>query len=221
MINLQVEAAAFPTVPEGYEPTTEIINSTYSDIIVLPATAGRLLHFDARLEGDNVYLDWEIEGDINTSSFIVERKTPDSEFLAIGGVKEFGERANFRRYTFKDEWELETNVRRQYRLKQKFEDGTFIYHDPITILSVPALSLEAFPSPVNNQLSLNLPETENRSYTVSFFNVSGTLLDKVEIKANSFGTKLQTFDMSRFSAGMLWVRVQSGHQSWEHKIIKN
>ena len=74
-LQTQVEAAAFPTVPEGYEPTTEITNSTYSDIIVLPATAGQLLHFDARLEGNNIYLDWEIEGDIHTSSFIIERKT--------------------------------------------------------------------------------------------------------------------------------------------------
>lgn len=221
LINLQVEAVAFPTVPEEYEPTIEVNNSTYSNIIVFPAVAGKLLHFDARLEGSNVFLDWEIKGDLNTSSFIIERKTPESEFLAIGGVSESGERAEFRRYSFKDEWELETNVRRQYRLKQKFEDGTFTYHQTITILSVPTISLKAFPSPVKDQLSLNLPETENRSYTVSFFNVSGALLDKVEIKANSFGTKLQTFDMSRFSAGMLWVRVQSGEQSWEQKIIKN
>lgn len=220
LISLQAEAAALPKASREYESTTFTNNSLYKDFIVYPSfLAEGVTFFRARLDEDHVYLDWGIQGDLNTSSFIIERKTRGTGFRTIGGIKEWGESAFNREYSFKDELITDARPYRQYRLKQIFNDGSFTYHKTITVHTHPFHDIRI--QQEAGALNLVLPKTEAGNYKVSIYNTSGLLLDHKHVISTPSHASSVSFNLNEFSPGLLVLIVEAGEDTWIEKVIKN
>ena len=220
LVNLRVEAKAFSEHTRECDPTIDKINVISSSFISTSSKLEGLLYFEARIEGEEVFLDWEVQGDFDTKSFVLERRTGD-HFEFIGSIREAeGERDTYRKYSFKDEFESHLAPFRQYRLKQKFLDGTYIYHKPILISLFPSQDFNAYPTRVSNMVNLKLPEVRASYYTITFFNISGVVLKESKVPVQTFG-QIESFDLSTFPSGMLLVRVQAAEEVWEEKLIKD
>jgi len=223
LISLQAKAYALPAaVNRDCEPTKFINNYIYADFIVFPSLGGEgLVYFNARLEGEQVYLDWAVKGDFETSSFIVQRKTRETGFRHVSGIKERGERAELREYSVIDERQDDAASVRQYRLKQVFNDGSVVYHNPITFVVPPKERILIQQDAELDLVKLTFPETEAPSYQINFYDISVRILEQVEVPATPFRNTSYTFDLRKFPSGMIIVAIKSGDERWTEKIIKN
>ncbi len=101
-------------------------------LVVSTALAGALLdYFHAQTEGDNVKLEWKTTTETNLSSFKVERKTPDTQFIELTSISPTG---NNSVYTYTDQAAYKmTNPIFVYRLKIVDQDGSSAYSSEVTV----------------------------------------------------------------------------------------
>jgi hypothetical protein len=101
-------------------------------IIVSTALAGALLdYFHAKSEGENVVLEWKTTTETNLSGFIVERKTPDTQFIELSNVSPKGSNST---YSFTDQAAYKmTNPVFVYRIKILDNDGSYAYSSEVAI----------------------------------------------------------------------------------------
>ena len=101
-------------------------------IIVSSGIAGALLdYFHAQNEGDNVKLEWKTTTETNLADFIVQRKTPDSQFSDLSSIRPTG---NNSVYSYIDQAAYKmTNPVFVYRLKIVDRDGLYAYSSEVSV----------------------------------------------------------------------------------------
>ncbi len=101
-------------------------------IIVSTALAGALLdYFHAQTEGENVKLEWKTTTETNLANFIVQRKTPDTEYIDLAAINPTG---NNSIYSFIDQAAYKmTNPIFLYRLKIVDRDGSYAYSSEVSV----------------------------------------------------------------------------------------
>lgn len=116
---------------------------------VLPIT---LLNFSGAINLKQHLLTWATASSFNNSHFEIERRSANTDFVRIGRIGNQQEGSITLSYQFSDEQPLAgTNY---YRLKQVDFDGQFSYSKTIALRNN-ALSLEAFPNPMTDKVSLS------------------------------------------------------------------
>ncbi len=101
-------------------------------IIVSTAMAGALLdYFHAQTEGENVKLEWKTTTEANLADFIVQRKTPDTQFTDLVSISPTG---NNSVYSYVDQAAYKmTNPIFVYRLKIVDRDGSATYSSVVSV----------------------------------------------------------------------------------------
>ncbi len=101
-------------------------------LVISVAFAGALLdYFHAQSEADNVKLEWKTTTESNLANFIIERKTPDSDFIELATVAPKG---NNSVYTYLDQAAYKmTNPVFVYRLKILDLDGSVSYSSTVSV----------------------------------------------------------------------------------------
>lgn len=101
-------------------------------IIVSTALAGALLdYFHAQNEGENVKLEWKTTTETNLADFVVQRKTPDSQFSDLSSISPTG---NNSVYSYIDQAAYKmTNPVFVYRLKIVDRDGSYAYSSEVSV----------------------------------------------------------------------------------------
>ncbi len=101
-------------------------------IIVSTALAGALLdYFHAQAEGDNVKIEWKTTTETNLTNFVVQRKTPDTQYIDLASIDPTG---NNSVYTYVDQAAYKmTNPIFVYRLKIVDRDGSYTYSSSVSV----------------------------------------------------------------------------------------
>ena len=140
-----------------------------------------LVNFTGEHRNKINYLNWITAAEINNAGFEIQRQQADRDrdFKTIGWVD--AQSTNGATYEFKDE-QISLGARYFYRLKQVDLDENFEF-SPIITLDVPGKhpGLILYPSPVQNQLSLDLflPDLDtDQPVQFSIFNLMGQEVQK-------------------------------------------
>jgi hypothetical protein len=144
-----------------------------------------LFSFTANVsDSRSVKLNWETKTEINTTKFIIERKSNLTSWVAVASVNASGETNSPKQYSFITKNLQADNY--QFRLKMIDNDGSFKYSKTIeTIIASPdnfELSRN-YPNPFNPSTKINYTLPVDSKVTLEVFNIVGV---KVGQLVNAF-----------------------------------
>ena len=101
-------------------------------LLVSTALAGAFLdYFHAQTEGDNVKIEWKTTTETDLTNFIVQRKTPDTQYIDLASIDPTG---NNSVYSYVDQAAYKmTNPVFVYRLKIVDRDGSYAYSSEVSV----------------------------------------------------------------------------------------
>ncbi|HSD63405.1 MAG TPA: hypothetical protein VLB50_06385 [Ignavibacteriaceae bacterium] len=101
-------------------------------LAISTALAGALLdYFHAQNDGENVKLEWKTTIESNLANFVVQRRTPDSQFFDLSTINPKG---NNSVYTYTDQSAYKmTDLVFVYRLKIVDNDGSVAYSTEVSV----------------------------------------------------------------------------------------
>lgn len=173
-----------------------------------------LLSFSAKPDalGKTVNLAWKTANEVNTQDFIVERRSDNTEFSAVGTVLSKNTPGTHS-YSFTDLRPLSGTS--YYRLKQRDKDGKYSNSEP-TDVKIENIALNIFPNPVSKELVVSHEYVKQPSV----FKVVG-LDGKNLVKANtSVGSSSTTINVSALPSGTYVLVYEGEGKPQSQKFIK-
>lgn len=153
----------------------------------------KLISFTARKQERAVLLEWATATEYNNQGFEIEVSANGRNWGKIGfvpGVSPSGNSTVNRAYRFIDETPLSgTNY---YRLKQLDYDGRYEYSHIQVVTFHVAAGIKAYPNPVSNHVTIELPVDYTGS-KVRLFSVSGVELQQFVIDRPTFKIVLDKY----------------------------
>ena len=193
----------------------------YPSQIILPLD---LLSFTAYLNKSKVDLNWTTASEKNVSHFAIERSYDGKNFSDAATVFAFGNTstADKKNYTFSDNVTSATSNIIYYRLRCIDIDGKYTY-SPIRVIRLGEQSADAkvlaYPNPFVNELRITLPQTmQGKEFSIELFNAGGQVVKMKNIAAASQTETITTTDLGR---GLYVIRITSGTEKLQYKVIKN
>lgn len=193
---------------------------TYPSVSTLPV---KLVSFTASLNSDKTDLKWASSYEKDVNYFSVEKSLDGKEYKQAGIVFAIGNSSTMNSYTFSDE---NINVSKSgviyYRLRSVDIDGSFEYSAirMITIgsQSKNALSVQAYPNPVSNELRITIPSAwQNKKVNYELIGNNGLVIRKVVIGNAS---QTEAINVQSLAPGFYVVAVNYNGERVQQKVIK-
>jgi hypothetical protein len=192
---------------------------------VTPGVISRSLSFPVTWASFNTYLqddrsvalEWSTAQEANNDYFEVERRTANGSFESIAQVDGVGNSASETSYKFVDRSPL--GAQNFYRLRQVDLNGSFSYSEVRMIRLDDSFSLDVYPIPANDQITLDLPQSGG-SYRLAWVDITGRTVkqEMVEAGASQLSVKLS---ISSLPAGTYQLMLQSlDGQAYHSRVIK-
>jgi hypothetical protein len=133
----------------------------------------QLLSFTGYRNSTTNQLQWQTADEANTRQFVIERKTANSDFNAIGELPARGQGNGH--YTYNDATAEEGTV--FYRLKMEDLDGQFTYSNTVSLL-VPSSqqASKAYPNPTANKVYIQVYDKNLLHTKARLSDINGHLL---------------------------------------------
>jgi hypothetical protein len=185
-----------------------------------------LTTFTARLENKQVLLQWATASETNNYGFAVERQinipgadeTESAEWLDRGFAAGQGTSVQEQAYQFSDDiaelGALDRGSYLQYRLKQIDLDGSFEYHQAVTvaIATLPETSVllnQNYPNPFNPTTTIEFSLPGASRTMLKIYNLNGREVSTLVDGILDSGTHRMTFDASALPAGTYFYTIRT------------
>jgi hypothetical protein len=133
----------------------------------------RLLSFTGHRNNTTNQLQWQTADEANTRQFIIERKTDNSAFNAIGQLAAHGQGNG--NYAYSDATASEGTV--FYRLKMEDLDGQFTYSNTVSLTVPPsAQASKAYPNPSSDKVYIQVYDKNLLHTKAKLLDINGHLL---------------------------------------------
>lgn len=167
----------------------------------------KLLHFSAIEFQNQIKLDWSTSNEVNNHYFEVEKSLDGKNWNVIATINAIGTSDEVNNYSALD---LNPAIGTQfYRLKQYDLNGEFTYSYIVTVKVQSALSVNVFPNPATNFISITLDNNEGSDVNCSIFDING----KKVFESNDNTSLLTGIDISNFEKGIYSVVIQKDGSS--------
>lgn len=179
-----------------------------------------LVSFNATLSQNKVLLNWMTATELNSSHFIIERKSKIENWNTIGTIRAAGNSTNPINYSFTDE--NITNSTYYYRLKQVDYDGSFTYSRTIEVdgnIMNQFVLEQNYPNPFNPATKINFTVPFDSKVSISIYSITGELIKELVNDFIAAGTHSVEFDGSNFSSGLYLYRMTSGNFVQTNKMM--
>lgn len=174
-----------------------------------------LLGFNGGIAGNHVELNWQTATESNSSHFIIERSYDGIDYEFVSMVKAAGTSLEKQSYTSSD-YKADLNKIIYYRLKQ-FDKGfpTERFSSVLSIEPKTRGSFDLFPNPGSGLFEL-APSDDYKElpYQVFVYDHTGKAIAQFD------GKEKQRLDLSAYSAGIYFVRVQIGNDILNWRLVK-
>ena len=157
-------------------------------------------------------VDWSTLSEENTVRFVVERSLDGKNFTSLSSVKAQGAAAT---YTW---WDDEAVIGvNYYRLKMTEASGRHEYSNVVsaTVKGTLTFSMDAYPNPVADVLSLRVSGTSVNDALVSVTDIRGATISSYKMHNGTL-----EIDMSQMAKGTYLVRYYDGVDSETLKVAK-
>ncbi|MCP4438214.1 MAG: T9SS type A sorting domain-containing protein [Aureispira sp.] len=203
-----------PSKSAPLSTTTDIVAveysvTSFSAFIIIPYAAllpNEFIAFEAQANEDRtIALDWTIENDQNSRSFVVERSINGINFEAIGELIAYSNGENTNNYSFLDESpNTGTNY---YRIQQDKWTGEFgfssiqaVYLDGVSLFQI-------YPNPVSNQqLNIRLQTEQEREWTMMILDQLGRVV-RVHSFASGGSVQNHSIALGKIASGIYILRM--------------
>jgi subtilase family serine protease len=169
---------------------------------ILTALPLRFISFTAKAENEDVLLNWTTEVENNTSHFEVEFSSDGRGFDKIGTVVAFNT-GGTHNYVFKHVQPLGTVL--YYRIKQVDLDGKFEYSAIARVNMSKNNKIILTPNPAQN-IAVLLFGKPSAKINLRIVNNNGQVVLQQQINE---GTRQYSIDISKFSAGVYLLQLQT------------
>lgn len=176
-------------------------------------TPVELIHFSAVRSGKDAMLTWSTASEENNDRFEIERSLDGIHFEKVGIVKGSGNSVQMLTYHYLDK--NVSNRKIYYRLLQVDVDGSSAYSNVIVLESNEASKVLIYPNPFSGTTTLNILSSEESKVHIRVINATGE-----EVYSGEHGTNQEIVLGKDFAAGMYFVQVNDGEQSYVLKISK-
>lgn len=203
------------TANSGSQGNFSIVRITADEPIPVELTS-----FAASVSDRDVILQWTTATELNNSGFQVERRTPETDYEAIGFVAGAGTTTEPRSYLFNDSKVRDGNY--FYRLKQIDFNGQFSFSYEIEVeVNAPAVySLEQnYPNPFNPSTEIRFSLADAGNVKLTIYNLLG---QEVSTLINGFkeaGTHIVNFDASGLTSGAYFYKIETPFFNQTKKMI--
>ncbi|MEO6882536.1 MAG: T9SS type A sorting domain-containing protein [Bacteroidia bacterium] len=177
-----------------------------------------LLSFTGACNNGVTTLNWSTASETNNHYFTIQSTVDGSNWTNVATIPGAGTTTQTKNYFFTLN---ETSGTNYYRLSQTDYDGNTVSFNTIdvTCSGNAEKSWVVFPNPTNGQFTLQLNGgMEKDVQSIQIYNVLGQELFSVSAD-NTVIQAIQNIDLSRFSKGMYFVKVQTLNQVQTKKII--
>lgn len=177
----------------------------------------KISNFTATYNKENVVLNWAAS-EINFSHYVLQRSTDGKNYFDIATI--FA--AQTSAYAYKDANTTSVTNTLFYRLKMVDNTGEFVYSE-VKIIRLTnekeALSVSAYPNPVNNQLHVTLPAAwQGKTVSFELYNANGSRVQSLNI---SKASQTENLNMASLTKGFYVIKVVCNDASLEQRIVKN
>jgi len=101
-------------------------------LVISTTFAGALLdYFHARNDGENVTIEWKTTTETNLANFVIQRRTPDSQYIDLATINPKGNNSVYD-YTDQSAYKM-TDLVFVYRLKIADVDGSTSYSSEVSV----------------------------------------------------------------------------------------
>ena len=174
-----------------------------------------LSSFTANVNGNDVFLDWRTETEIENYGFKVLRQSAgdglNEEWVTIGFIHGNGNSNSPIDYEYVDA-DISTAGNYYYRLKQIDNDGSYEYSMIVTAeINAPntfQLS-QNYPNPFNPQTRINFALPKREIVLLKVYNLLGELISTIVNKEMPSGIHSVLFDASKFPSGVYIYRLET------------
>jgi len=173
----------------------------------LPVT---FVGFGAKKTESGIELIWNVAGERNVQSYIVERSANGRDFTQLGEIAA----TNSTAYSFVDNSPF--NGIALYRIKEVDVDGKFRYSTIVRLNLDKNITLRAYPSPTKDQVTIE--HVVGVKGTLSITTTDGRVVKQVDVKPELNQTII---NVSNLKAGLYVVRfINESGQTESLKLIK-
>ncbi|OFY87613.1 MAG: hypothetical protein A3F72_13535 [Bacteroidetes bacterium RIFCSPLOWO2_12_FULL_35_15] len=181
-----------------------------------------LIAFDVTCTKENAKISWATASEINNNHFTLERSCDDlNSFTTIATIQGAGNSTSLMHYSFTD-----TDFPGAicyYRLSQTDNDGTTTYFNIIAasceLNSVFNLN-NVLPNPTTNELHVLFTNNMNEPVYITITDMLGQEFLNKEILCER-GLNSISLDLSTYSEGVYFLKINNGKKSFIKKIVKN
>ncbi|MDQ6762392.1 MAG: T9SS type A sorting domain-containing protein [Bacteroidota bacterium] len=192
-------------------------NLTGTCYAVLPITS---LNFSGSVANNQVLLNWNPVKENSLAWYIIERKNPDNTFTEIGRVHP-AMGANYKEpYYFIDKNAMAGN--NFYRLKLVNADNSSTYSDNINIIlrTQTTQSINIYPNPVTDLLTIEFKNPCNHVYRISLVNLLNQVISEKKINT-SLNKRIEIKRSKAISSGIYIVHCidLTNNEDYSQKVI--
>ena len=194
---------------------------TDATVLGIPLST-QLVHFDGKLKGNNVLLNWIVNVETNVRVYEVQRAVSGGKFQTIGKVAARGGQGQPIVYDFVDR---DLPLGQQfvyYRLNVVNYDGTHGFSPivDIKIESINQLQLTLSPNPIKtgevSQLIFDAPQAG--SGTISVINLLGAIIKRQNMTINK-GKNSINIDTQGLKAGVYLIKLHTGQLQEAKRLV--
>jgi hypothetical protein len=175
-----------------------------------------ILALNARLQGDQAILNWNLVTDKLIDHFEIERSADAVSFIKSGSVKmSASSQTNF---DYKDDVSMLNVPQLYYRVKAVSREGNYKYSNVIS-LRTSYVKIALTPNPASSSVTLNLWSVKELKVEIKISDVTGkTIVGETEVvKAGNNTIAIPGID--RMSNGVYAVQILFDHKQFIQKLI--
>ena len=166
--------------------------------------------FGAKKTSKGIELIWNVAGERDVQTYVVERTSTGNDFTELGQVAANNSAA----YSFLDNQPANGQI--FYRIKEVDIDGKYRYSTIVRLNLNQSISLRAYPSPAKDNVTIEHSVTSKG--TLSITTTDGRLVRQISVKPE---LSQAVIDISSLKAGLYIVRFANGAGHTETaKLIK-
>jgi hypothetical protein len=204
-------------------------NSTWSSIAIpLPV---EVTSFNAVTKGNTVELDWNTATEVNSYSYVIERRTA-AQWESIGEIPAGGTTNAPRSYVYVDSLKNVSSGSIFYRLKSVDTDGGFQYNGEAEVLVTTAVTTvvtttipniymlsQNYPNPFNPTTTINYQLQKGGSVSLKVYDMRGREVATLVNGEKEAGYYSAMLDGSKLSSGTYIYRLQTGSFTETKKLV--
>ncbi len=180
-----------------------------------------LKNFTAKLDKQNVILNWSTTQEKDFNHFLLERSLDGKEFKQTALIFADDNGQLQKEYGHKDALNTITKGIVYYRLKMVDIDGKFKYSSTRVIrLSEQneQSTIFTYPNPTSNDLRITIPTSwQDRKVTFDLYNVNGQTVKRI---VNNKAGQTENLSVADIADGLYTVKVTMGNETAIQRIVK-